>query len=156
VDFLPNLERETAARLAALGFDLVELRRGGTARRPHLQVRMERSGPGPDRDVTVGDCALASRALEEWLDAAGVGGGRYVLEVSSPGLDRPLRHPDEWRRFAGRAADVLVPAMGGRFRVAIGPLVYDPEPAVELEFPKGDRRTLRLSEIKEARLAIEW
>ena len=156
MDFLPNLERETAARLAALGFELVELRRGGSARRPQLQVRVERLGSGVDRRVTVDDCALVSRALEAWLDEAGLGGGRYVLEVSSPGLDRPLRRAEEWRRFAGRSADVLVPAMGGRFRVRIGAVSDDPEPAVELEFPKGDRRTLMLSEIKEARLAIEW
>lgn len=154
--FLPDLERQAAARLAGLGFELVELRQGGTARRPLLQVRIERIDTEGDRRVTVDDCALASRALEAWLDGTGLGGGRYVLEVSSPGLERPLRRPDEWRRFAGKAAEVLVPALGGRFAVRIGPVVEDPEPSVELEFPKGVRRTVKLAEIKEARLTVEW
>jgi len=144
------------ARLAALGFELVELRQGGTARRPLLQVRIERAEGAPDRRVTVDECATASRALETWLDEAGFGGGRYVLEVSSPGLERPLRRLEEWRRFAGRAAEVLVPSLSGRFPVRIGPVSEGPEPAVELEFEQGVRRTLKLTEIKEARLMVEW
>jgi len=144
------------ARLGALGFELVELRQGGSARRPLLQARIERSDTGGDRRVTVDDCAVASRALEAWLDAAAFAGGRYVLEVSSPGLERPLRRPEEWRRFAGRAAEVLVPSLNGRFPVRIGQVVEAPEPAVELEFDHGVRRTLKLSEIKEARLMVEW
>jgi ribosome maturation factor RimP len=104
----------------------------------------------------VDDCGLVSRGLEAWLDGAGIGGGQYVLEVSSPGMDRPLRRPDEWGRFAGRLVEVLVPSLHGRFQVRILGLVDGPEPAVELEFPKGDRHTVPLSKIKEARLAIEW
>ncbi len=154
--FLPDFEEQTAARLRELGYELVELRHGGSARRPLVQVRIERADTGGDRRVTVDDCAVASRALEAWLDGVGYAEGRYVLEVGSPGLERPLRRPDEWRRFAGRAAEVLVPALGGRFPVRIGALVEEPEPAVELEFPKGDRRTLTLAEIKEARLVVEW
>ncbi len=156
VAFLPALESEMEARLGALGFALVELRQGGSARRPLLQVRIERAEAGGDRRVTVDDCATASRALEAWLDGSGFAGGRYVLEVSSPGLERPLRRPEEWRRFAGRKAEVLVPSLNGRFPVRIVEAVDAPEPAVELEFDKGVRRTLKLSEIKEARLMVEW
>lgn len=142
-------------RLAALGFELVELRRGGSARRPHLSVRIDWAEVVPDRKVSVDDCALVSRALQAWLDEAGVGGGLYILEVSSPGMDRPLRRLDEWRRFMGRAVDVLVPQHGGRFRVTATNVMEEPEPAVELQFPKGDRRIVRLAEIKEARLGID-
>jgi len=52
--------------------------------------------------------------------------------------------------------EVLVPALQGRFRVRVVAVSDDPEPSVELEFPKGVRRTLDLSEIKEAHLALEW
>ena len=52
--------------------------------------------------------------------------------------------------------EVLVPALGGRFRVTALAVTEQPEPSVELEFPKGVRRTLKLSEIKEARLTFEW
>jgi ribosome maturation factor RimP len=144
------------SRLGALGFELVELRQGGTARRPLLQARIERADTGGDRRVTVDDCAVASRALEAWLDGTGFALGRYVLEVSSPGLERPLRRLQEWQRFAGRTAEVLVPSLSGRFPVRIVQVVEAPEPAVELEFDRGVRRTVRLSEIKEARLMVEW
>lgn len=154
-----ELERQMTDRLAALGFELVELRRGGTARRPHLSVRIDwidvGAGLVPARVVTVDDCALVSRALEAWLDEAGIGGGQYILEVSSPGMDRPLRRLSEWRRFTGRDVDVLVPQYGGRIKVTVTSVIEEPEPAVELQFPKGERRIVRLSEIKEARLSID-
>jgi ribosome maturation factor RimP len=151
-----QLEQEMAARVAALGFELVELRRGGSARRPHLSVRIDWASHEPGRRVTVDDCATVSRALESWLDETRTAGEQYILEVSSPGMDRPLRGPEEWRRFTGRSVDVLVPPLGGRFRVTLISMIEGPEPSVELQFPKGERRIVRLADIKEARLAIEF
>jgi len=152
----PDLEQQIAARVAGLGFDLVEVRKGGSSRRPLLSVRIERAGAGPSDGLTVDDCAEVSRALEAWLDGEAYAGGRYVLEVSSPGLDRPLRRLEEWRRFAGRRAEVLVPALGGRFEVTVLGVAEGREAAVELEFPKHERRILELAEIKEARLVVDW
>ncbi len=152
-------DRELTERLQALGFELVEARVGGTARRPHFVVRIDRITADPEAagGVTVDDCARASRALEAWLDQAEAGqGGRYILEVSSPGVDRPLKSAADWRRFLGKPVDVLVPALGGRFRVMARDVRESPEPEVELEFPKGVRRVLKLADIKEARLAFEW
>lgn len=151
-----ELERQLAGRLAALGFELVECRLGGTARRPLLGLRIDWIEIVPGRTVTVDDCAAVSRALEGWLDAEGIGDGRYILEVSSPGMDRPLRHLGDWRRFLGHPVDVLVPSLGGRFRVTATDVSEEPEPAVALQFPKGEHRVLRLTEIKEARLGIDW
>ena len=151
-----KLEQDMADRLSALGFELVELRRGGSARRPHLSVRIDWASHEPGRRVTVDDCATASRALEAWLDGAGYAAGHYILEVSSPGLDRPLRRLEEWRRFAGRRVEVLVPSLGGRFTVTATGVEEGAEPAVGLEFPKGERRVVRLADIKEARLAIDF
>jgi ribosome maturation factor RimP len=151
-----ELERQVAERLEGLGFELVAFRVGGTARRPHLAVRIDWADATPDRRVSVDDCASASRALEAWLDREGQVAGRYVLEVSSPGVDRPLRRLEDWRRFMGRAVSVIVPALGGRFRVTATQVFTEPAPAVELQFPKGERRVLRLTEIKEARLDFEW
>ena len=152
-----DLQRELAERVAGLGFEVVECKVGGSRRRPLIVLRIDRPDAGPGRGITVDECAAVSRALEAWLDGLAVGEGRYVLEVSSPGLERPLRTAGEWRRFLGAPAEVLVPDLGGRFRVRALEVFDDPpEPSVELEFPKGVRRTLRLSEIKEARLVFEW
>jgi ribosome maturation factor RimP len=150
------LEERLAAQLADQGFELVELRQGGTARRPHLTVRIDRLGSEVGQGVTVEDCARVSRGLEAWLDGEGFAEGRYILEVSSPGVDRPLRKLEHWQRFMGKPVDVLVPSLGGRFRVTATQTFEQPDAAVELQFPKGVRRTLKLTEIKEARLSFEW
>lgn len=155
----PDLQRELTERVVALGYEVVELKVGGSSRRPRLALRIDRpdSGPGRGGGVTVDECAAVSRALEPWLDELGVGEGRYMLEVSSPGLERPLHRAAEWRRFLGASVEVLVPSLNGRFRVkAVAVLDEGSEPSVELEFPQGVRRTLKLSEIKEARLTFEW
>src|ERR1044072_1889383 len=85
-------------RLEALGFDLADLRIGGTPNRPLVQVRID----CPPRTITVEDCSRVSRALEAWLDVGGPLGNRYVLEVSSPGIDRPVRWHRHWLQFVGR------------------------------------------------------
>src|SRR2546428_12972166 len=75
-------------RLDALGFDLADLRIGGTPNRPLVQVRID----CPPRNVTVEDCSRVSRALEQGLGAGGGGplGNRCVLEMSRPGTLRAL------------------------------------------------------------------
>ena len=100
---LEALEDFVRQEVEALGFELVEFRRGGTGRRPLLDVRIDRRD---GTKVTIEDCAHVSRALEPRLDAAGTVGDQYVLEVSSPGVERPLRVAADWRRFTGRRASV--------------------------------------------------
>src|SRR5436190_18382876 len=92
-----SLEDVVTAELDAAGFELVELRRGGTRDRPLIEARIDQHDGVA---VTVDDCSRMSRALEARLDGSGLVSERYVLQVSSPG-DRPLRSPAEWRRFVG-------------------------------------------------------
>ena len=87
--------------LLAMGFLLVRVRFGG-AKRPVLQIMAER----PDGTMTVEDCAEVSRAVSALLDVEDPIAGEYVLEVSSPGLDRPLVKLDDYRRFAGYEAKI--------------------------------------------------
>src|SRR2546425_1107931 len=82
-----SLVESFRVRLEALGLELADLRIGATPHRPLVQVRIEWPPGEPPRRVTVDDCAMASRALEAWLDAGGPLGSRYALEVSSPGLE---------------------------------------------------------------------
>ena len=105
--------------LDTLGFELVDLRRAGTIQRPILQVRVDRPDSRPGQGVTADDCAGISRSLERFLESRALVGPRYVLEVSSPGLERPLRWPQHWRRFVGHRARVRSPALGGRRIVEI-------------------------------------
>ena len=148
------LEDLVTDELDRVGFDLVELRRGGSRSRPTLQVRLDRRDGGK---VSVEDCAVASRALEARLDAEGSAGDRYVLEVSSPGLDRPLTRPHDWHRFAGRRASVLSPALGGRQEVEIVGLEGEAgAEVVVLRTARGEEQRVPLAEVREARLAFHW
>ena len=92
--------------IAGLGFELVDLRHVGTPERPILQVRVDRPDSRPGQGITADDCAGISRSLERFLESSAMVGPRYVLEVSSPGIERPLRWPEHWRRFVGRRARV--------------------------------------------------
>lgn len=148
-----ELEHVVAEGLDGVGFDLVELRRGGTRSRPVLEVRIDRRD---GEKVTVEDCARASRALEARLDTGSLVSERYVLQVSSPG-ERPLRTPAEWRRFVGRWATVLAPDFGGRFEGEIVSLDEDAgEVLVTLRPERGEAKRIPLLAVKEARLAFRF
>lgn len=141
------------SRVAALGFELADARAGGSRRRPLLVVRIDRPDATPGHGVTVDDCASVSRALEAWLDAERPLGDRYVLEVSSPGVERALRWPEHWVRFVGRQVNVRAEGMG-RFRATIV-AVPDLETVV-LRPEGGGERAVRLAAIREASLAFDW
>lgn len=141
------------ARLEALGLDLADLRIGGTPNRPLVQVRIEWPPSDPPRRVTVEDCATASRALEAWLDAGGPLGPRYVLEVSSPGIDRPLRWHRHWVRFVGRDVRARLEGLG-RVRARI--LAVPDDETVVLQPEGGEARTVRLADIRDAWLVVDW
>lgn len=148
-----ELEHVVVQELDGLGYDLVELRKGGTRSRPLLEVRIDRRDGAT---VTVDDCARASRALEARLDAGSLVSEQYVLQVSSPG-ERPLRTPAEWRRFVGQWANVLAPDAGGRFEGEI--VAFDEEEggaAVTLRPERGEAKRIPLAAVKEARLAFRF
>ncbi|HEX6615861.1 MAG TPA: ribosome maturation factor RimP [Gemmatimonadales bacterium] len=139
--------------IAGLGFELVDLRRVGTLQRPILQVRVDRPDSRPGQGVTADDCAAISRSLEHFLESRAMVGPRYVLEVSSPGIERPLRWPEHWRRFIGRRARVRATALGGRRQVEIVAVPDDEHVTVRAE--DGAERTLPLAEIRDATLVWE-
>jgi ribosome maturation factor RimP len=145
LDVKDALEGVVVSELDAVGFDLVELRRGGTKSRPLIEVRIDRRDGAA---VTVDDCARASRALEARLDGSELVSPQYVLQVSSPG-ERPLRNTAEWRRFVGRWANVLTPEHGGRIEGKI--LAVEGESGSEVA---GVERRIPLADVKEARLAF--
>ncbi len=106
------LEALVTPAVEAAGFRLVRMRLMG-AKNKTLQVMAER----PDGKMGADDCATLSRSLSEILDAADPIEGRYELEVSSPGIDRPLTAPEDYARFAGHEARIeLLSAANGRTR----------------------------------------
>src|SRR5574341_264974 len=120
-----------------------------------VQVRIDRPDSEPGHGITVDDCALVSRALEQWLDASGLLGYNYILEVSSPGIERPIRWRRHWERFVGR--DVTVRLAGrGRCRATIQRVPPD-EDAVVLRLAEEQAEvTVRLEDARDARLVVDW
>ena len=149
------LEHVVAAELDALGFDLFELRQRGSKSRPVLALRIERRDGSR---VSVDDCARVSRAVERRLEAERFVGEKYVLEVSSPGIERPLRGPDDWRRFAGQTAVVTAPSLpAGKAEVTIVALEGEAgEEVAVVRDERGAEHRLRLTEVSQARLTFHW
>ena len=91
-----------------MGMDLEDVRITSAGRRRLLRVVVDADG-----GVSLDDIALVSRGLSDTLDrAAAMGETSYTLEVSSPGVDRPLTEPKHWRRARGRIVRVKVAGEG--------------------------------------------
>lgn len=100
--------------LKAMGYDLVRVQLSGAAGRATLQVMAERAD---EVAMTIDDCTEISRALSPILDVADPISGAYSLEVSSPGIDRPLVRPKDFERWAGFEAKLETKApVSGRKR----------------------------------------
>jgi ribosome maturation factor RimP len=154
-DDLAGLLDGVQSRVATLGFDLADLKKGGSPRRARLQVRVDRPDAEPGHGITVDDCALVSRALEQWFDASGLLGSNYILEVSSPGIERPIRWRRHWERFAGR--DVTVRLAGrGRCRATIQRVLADQDAVVLRVAGEQADLTVPLEEARDARLVVDW
>jgi ribosome maturation factor RimP len=123
-----------------------------------VRVFIDRPGPAatPEDSVSIEDCEQVNREMSTILDVDDPLPFAYTLEVSSPGLDRPLRGEDDYRRFAGRMAKLVVreavdnqKAFEGRLRGVEGD-------AVMLEAPNGRLHRLPLRLITRGRLEVEF
>jgi ribosome maturation factor RimP len=100
-----------AARIAeGLGLEVFDVQFRREAAGMVLRVQIDRPGPAATAEecVSVADCAHVSRDLSALLDVEDIVPTAYTLEVSSPGLDRPLRGPDDYARFTGRRAKLVL------------------------------------------------
>jgi ribosome maturation factor RimP len=103
--------RPIAARIASsYGLEIFDVQFRRESSGMVLRVRLDRPGPSavPEDSVSVDDCARVSRDLSAMLDVEDIVPTAYTLEVSSPGLDRPLRHLKDYRRFEGRRAKLVM------------------------------------------------
>ena len=96
-----ELENVVATELETLGFECVKLEVIGTTRSPIVRLYIDRDG-----GVSIKDCAMVNRTLSLVLDRLDPFPGRYLLEVSSPGSNRPLTRQEHFVRFVGAQAKV--------------------------------------------------
>jgi ribosome maturation factor RimP len=133
----------------ALDMDLEGIRVTSAGRRRILRVIVDADG-----GVSLDDIALASRELSLKLDtAAEMGEQPYTLEVSSPGVDRPLTQPRHWQRAIGRL--VVAPLTADGAAVTEGRIIGTDESGVTLEHA-GKARAFRYAELGPGRVQVEF
>lgn len=154
-----ELENIIEPTLVSMGFELVGIEYLPQGRAGLLRVYIDKpdssgaEGAQGRRDgVTVDDCSRASYQISGLLDVADPIAGRYVLEVSSPGLDRPLFRRGDFERFIGRAVKVrMALPVDGRRKFDGELLAVDGDDLVI--GVAGVEHRLALSEVRQARLA---
>ncbi|MEZ5953685.1 MAG: ribosome maturation factor RimP [Hyphomonas sp.] len=133
-----------------LGMEIVRLRIQG-GRRPHLQIMAEKAG-GAQTDVE--DCARLSRALGPTFDTADPIKEAYTLEVSTPGIDRPLTRPGDFGRWVGHLAKVeLARPIDGRRRFT-GTITGEDEDGAHIELEDDVELVAHVHEMSRASLVL--
>jgi len=145
----PRIRREVEDLLDGSGLELVDVEMARSPRGPLVRVYVDKPG-----GVTIEDCVRLTRALEDHFEAGEVLPSGYVLEVSSPGIDRPLPRPEDIRRFRGETAQVAThEKIGGRHHFTGRLVDFDEEAgAVVLEEEIEGRMTIPWEAVKKANL----
>lgn len=135
---------------AAAGLDLVDVQVRGSGRRRLVRVIVDRKG-----GVDLARCQALSRRLSARLDEADPIPGRYALEVTSPGVDAPLRDQRAFDRVEGRRVLVRRTLPDGRVQEVEGTVLASGEEGVVLD-ADGGPVTVRYDEIASARQRLPW
>ena len=146
-----GLAKQIEPEVKSLGYDLVRVAMIGGTSDPTLQVMAER----PDtRQLDLADCETISRRLSDWLDSNDPIESGYRLEVSSPGIDRPLTRPQDWNDWAGFDARVkLGEPLGGRKQFEGRIIGLDGESA-RMDVERVGEIALPLADIASAKLIL--
>ena len=143
--------REMAERVATSeGLHLVDVELKGGNSNALLRVFIDKPA-----GVSHADCALVSEQLSAILDVEDVFPGRYVLEVSSPGLDRKLTRPSDFSYFVGRRARVVLKEPVAEQNVLEGRLAGFENGRVRLDLGEQGLQELDLANIRKAQLVVE-
>jgi ribosome maturation factor RimP len=146
-----GLERMIEPEIKHLGYDLVRVAMIGGASDPTLQVMAER----PDtRQLDLDDCERISRRLSDVLDLCDPIEGSYRLEVSSPGIDRPLTRIKDYSDWSGHEARITLTEPRAGRRQFTGMLQGLEGEAVKLTDKTGEAHALPFSEISSAKLLL--
>jgi ribosome maturation factor RimP len=151
--------RAIAIRIAAgHGLEIFDVQFRREASGMVLRIRIDRPGPAATAEecVSVADCATVSRDLGAVLDVEDVVPTAYTLEVSSPGLDRPLRHAEDYRRFSGRRAKIVLRDKINGQGFLKGRLAGVEDHDLLIDADDGRRHRVPLGVISRANLEVEF
>jgi len=148
---LERIEALTRPILGAEGMELVDLEFKKEGKNWYLRVFIDKPG-----GVTLNDCQNVSNQLGVILDIEEIIDHRYILEVSSPGLDRPLKKIEDYYRFQGRLVRVNTSAtIMGRKRF-IGRIAEVDQEGIRLQLEHKERVFIPYGLITKARLEVEF
>jgi ribosome maturation factor RimP len=151
--------RAIAERVAASrGLEIWDIQSRREASGHVVRIFIDRPGPAatPEESVSIEDCEQVNRELSTILDVEDPLPFAYTLEVSSPGLDRPLRDAKDYQRFAGRLAKIVVSEPVDNQKAFEGRLRGLEENTVMLEAPNGRMHRLPMRLITRGRLDVEF
>jgi ribosome maturation factor RimP len=151
--------RAIAERVAASrGLEIWDIQSRREATGHVVRVFIDRPGPAAtaEESVSIEDCEQVNREISTILDVEDPLPFSYTLEVSSPGLDRPLREVADYRRFTGRLAKVVVSEPVDNQKAFEGRLRGVEQDEVLLEAPNGRMHRLPVRLITRGRLDVEF
>ncbi len=142
--------------LAHLGMDLVDVEYKREGRQMVLRFFIDKAG-----GITLDDCADVSRELSAILDVEDIIPGKYVLEVSSPGLNRPLKKESDYLRYMGRLVKIktfeLMPDdAGNKRKTFLGELTGFSEGIVTIRLREGQNAEIPIDKVAKANLEFEF
>ncbi len=117
--------------------------------RGFLRVFIEKEG-----GVTIDDCHRVSREIEAVLDVEDPIAGSYTLEVSSPGLDRPLNRPEDFRRFSGQTARIVTFEPVDNQKFFVGEILEAGDDSIVMLMPTDRKVVIEYKKISKARLEV--
>jgi ribosome maturation factor RimP len=144
-----DLESLVAPVVEAAGLELFDVELRGEGRRRILRVTVDREG-----GLDLGTIAEVSERVSRRLDLEGFDPGPYTLEVTSPGLERPLRGPRDFADRVGQRVRVRVEGDGGR-ETLTGTLLSAGDEVASIATEAGER-TVRYEDVSSARLVVDW
>jgi len=148
---------QLAEKVVPGGLEIVEVELKGSGRNQLVRIVIDKPG-----GVTHADCEAVSHGMSTVLDAEDVIPSSYQLEVSSPGVERKLKRWQDWERFQGRKAKVVLkqPLAGDlkHFEGVISRAAVEPGglPTVTMELADGRQVAFPLEEVDRANLKFEW
>jgi ribosome maturation factor RimP len=146
-----------AERIAAsFGMELVDLEYKREGRQMVLRFFLDKEG-----GITLDDCADVSRELSAVLDVEDFIPDKYVLEVSSPGLNRPLKSESDYVRYSGRLVkiktyEMLQDSAGNKRKTFLGELTGFAGGIIFLNLKEGQKAEIPLDKVAKAHLEFEW
>jgi ribosome maturation factor RimP len=156
IDVVARVTKLAEPLAASLGLELAEVEYRQEGRQMVLRLYIDKDG-----GVTLDDCAAVSRELTEILDVEDFIQGRYTLEVSSPGLNRPLKKSSDFERYTGRLVKIrtfepLADDSGNMRKTFLGELQGLSDGIIRLRLSEGQSASVPLEKVAKANLEFEF